>query len=105
KGTIKKIVLARELRLQLSDETEIARILQKLLKTQPNSYVFAFVHGNDCFLGATPERLVKVEKQSLLSTCLAGTEPRRRTKEEEDASIKRELLNDPKDREEKDLVD
>src|SRR5699024_4770641 len=103
KGTIKKIVLARELRLQLSDETEIARILQKLLKTQPNSYVFAFVHGNDCFLGATPERLVKVEKQSLLSTCLAGTAPRGRTKEE-DAAIKRELLNDPKNREEHDFV-
>src|SRR5690625_7470809 len=66
---------------------------------QQNSFVFAFEHGEDCFIGATPERLVKVEGDALLSTCLAGTAPRGKT-ELEDRVISTDLLNDHKNREE-----
>lgn len=99
----KKIVLAREMRLKLNQHANIAWMIQQLIDTQPNSYVFAFEQGDNCFIGATPERLVQVEKEALLSTCLAGTSPRGRT-EAEDKQLANDLWNDPKNREEHDYV-
>lgn len=98
-----KIVLAREVRLQFNQDVNIATVLENLYDTQANSYLFAFESNGDCFIGATPERLVQVEKKSLLSTCLAGTAPRGKTKEE-DERIGYELLHDPKNREEHEFV-
>ncbi|GAB3047488.1 isochorismate synthase [Virgibacillus ainsalahensis] len=98
-----KIVLARELRLKFNKRADIGLILEKLLDMQPNSYIFAFEKGEDCFIGATPERLVKIDNERLLSTCLAGTAPRGKTKEE-DIKISYELLHDEKNREEHDFV-
>ena len=103
RGNAKKIVLAREMRIQLEGKADISLLLSKLQETQPNSYIFAFEHGDNCFLGATPERLVQVEGEHLLSTCLAGT-ARRGTTVEEDEKIANDLLNDEKNREEHDYV-
>src|SRR5690625_118526 len=99
----KKIVLAREMRLTLNKRANITEMLRNLLATQPNSYIFAFEHGENCFIGATPERLVQVDGERLLSTCLAGTAPRGAT-EEADDEIAKELLEDPKNREEHEYV-
>ncbi|MEW9677069.1 isochorismate synthase [Lentibacillus sp. L22] len=98
-----KIVLAREMRLTFSKQVEVTPVLDKLLSSQTNSYVFAFEHGDDCFVGATPERLVKLEQEQLLSTCLAGTAPRGTTPVQ-DKEIGRTLLQDTKNREEHDFV-
>lgn len=98
-----KIVLAREIRIKLNEPANIALILQNLLDRQANSYIFAFEHDTDCFIGASPERLIKVEKDYLLSTCLAGTAPRGKTPAE-DKQIADELLMDDKNREEHDYV-
>lgn len=102
-GHARKIVLAREMKLTLNREANIASLLEKLNNTQENSYVFAFENGDDCFIGATPERLVQINGDKLLSTCLAGTAPRGR-KVEEDEKIGQTLLNDEKNREEHDYV-
>jgi len=91
------------LRLKLNKEANISRVLQELLNKQANSYVFAFEKESDCFVGATPERLVKLEQDKVLSTCLAGTAPRGETKEE-DKAIGQSLLHDSKNREEHDFV-
>src|SRR5699024_12806621 len=69
----------------------------------PNSYVFAYEAGDDCFIGATPERLVLVEDQHILSTCLAGTAPRGKTMDE-DEDLANDLLRDEKNLEEHDYV-
>lgn len=98
-----KVVLARELRLQLSSKANIGTILQALKTQQPTSYIFAFEHGEDCFIGATPERLIKMEQQVLLSTCLAGTAPRGQSVEE-DEKLRKGLLDDCKNRQEHDFV-
>lgn len=98
-----KIVLARELRLKLSARGEMSSVVKRLLETQPNSYVFAFEQGDECFLGATPERLVRLEQEQLQSMCLAGTAPRGET-EDMDKQVHYELLNDKKNREEHDFV-
>lgn len=100
---VEKIVMAREMRLIFSEKVDIANVLEKLLDTQPNSYIFAFDHGEDCFVGATPERLVKVEKEKMLSTCLAGTSPRGKTSEE-DEELSRRFLHDEKNLQEHDFV-
>src|SRR5690606_2312922 len=58
KTEVEKIVLAREMRLKFQEEANIGTVLRNLFKTQPNSYIFAFEKDGDCFVGATPERLV-----------------------------------------------
>ncbi|WP_156288546.1 isochorismate synthase [Oceanobacillus salinisoli] len=98
-----KIVLAREMRLTFNENANVGSIIQKLMDTQPNSYIFAFEKEEDCFIGATPERLVKREKDRLLSTCLAGTAPRGKTLEE-DWELSDRLLHDQKNRDEHDFV-
>lgn len=98
-----KIVLARELRVKLNKRAEVSIILKKLLESQTNSYIFAFEKEEDCFIGATPERLVKLNGSDLLSTCLAGTAPRGKTIKE-DNKISEALLQDEKNREEHEYV-
>src|SRR5690625_2189317 len=91
------------MRISLEDEIIVGDVLEKLIETQPNSYIFAIEKGSDCFVGATPERLVKVTGNELLSTCLAGTAPRGETKEA-DEKIGSDLLNDAKNCEEHEYV-
>lgn len=98
-----KIVLAREMQLTLNKDACITSLLKKLINSQTNSYIFAIEHGAHCFIGATPERLVQISNKELLSTCLAGTAPRGKTKEI-DEKIGCALLNDQKNREEHDYV-
>ncbi|MEQ6377618.1 isochorismate synthase [Bacillaceae bacterium S4-13-56] len=103
KGRVDKVVLARELRAHFSGRVAISSILKKLVSEHPNSYIFIMESGDDCFVGASPERLVKVENQEVLSTCLAGTAPRGKT-EEEDRIIGTDLLSDSKNLQEHQFV-
>ncbi|RLL46474.1 isochorismate synthase [Oceanobacillus piezotolerans] len=100
---VEKIVLAREMRLTFDQKADIGSVLHRLYETQPNSYLFAFEQGDNCFVGATPERLVKLEEKLLFSTCLAGTAPRGNSLKE-DEKIASELLHDDKNREEHEFV-
>src|SRR5690625_2937727 len=92
-----KIVLARELRITLNRSPHLGTVLQGLLHTQTTSYIFAIERGENCFVGATPERLVRVEEDDLLSTCLAGTAPRGTT-DTSDEKLRVGLFNDAKNR-------
>ena len=92
---INKIVLARELRLTFENNIESEVVLQRLLEEQPTSFIYSLEVGSNCFVGASPERLVKKEKNHILSTCLAGSIARGKTKEEDD-SLGKQLLHDPK---------
>lgn len=95
KGSEKKVVLARELRLVFDREVQIETVLQNLLNEQRDSYIFAFESKGDCFIGATPERLVKIENQTVYSTCLAGSIARG-ANPTEDEELGRQLLHDDK---------
>lgn len=99
-----KIVLARELRLKLSDRVQVSSLVEKLLITQPQSYIFAYEQGDDCFVGASPERLVQVQGDELLSTCLAGTAARGKDEKEDKQIADAELVHNAKNREEHDHV-
>jgi menaquinone-specific isochorismate synthase len=95
KGSQKKVVLARELRLVFDREIESEAILKNLLAEQSDSYIFAFESKGDCFIGASPERLVKMENNKVYSTCLAGSIARGAV-QAEDEELGRLLLHDEK---------
>ncbi|MFC4404804.1 isochorismate synthase [Gracilibacillus xinjiangensis] len=101
--SVEKIVLARELQVELRKPCNITDVLRQLLTNQKNSYVFAWESEGACFIGASPERLVQVKNNHLLSTCLAGTAPRGKTTED-DKQMGQALLQDKKNREEHQIV-
>lgn len=103
KHKLKKVVLARELRLFSNTPFSPEMTLQRLLDEQTSSFVFAFENGGDCFIGATPERLAKREYDHILFTCLAGSMKRGETNEE-DEQLGNYLLHDHKNRYEHQLV-
>jgi menaquinone-specific isochorismate synthase len=94
-GPLKKVVLARELRLIFNDVVDAEAVLLHLNNIQHDSFIFSFESNGDCFIGASPERLVKKQGDNVFSTCLAGSISRGKT-EEEDAILGQQLLNDQK---------
>ena len=90
-----KIVLARELRVVFKNRIVSEHVLQNLMKEQPTSYIFSFEAGGDCFIGATPEQLIKKKGNEVFSVCLAGSIARGKTSVE-DVKLGDELLHDPK---------
>lgn len=94
-GALKKVVVARELRLSFDKNVSVEWVLKQLLNEQKASFTFAFESNGDCFIGASPERLVKKEGRNLFSTCLAGSIARGKT-ETEDEQLGETLLNDEK---------
>lgn len=94
-GPLKKVVLARELRLMFDQPVEAEAILFNLYHQQHESFIFVFESNGDTFLGASPERLVKKEGDNVFSTCLAGSISRGKT-DEEDKRLGEQLLNDQK---------
>ncbi|WP_261130645.1 isochorismate synthase MenF [Bacillus sp. Marseille-Q3570] len=103
KGHVDKVVLAREVIAQSDSEISAFETLVNLRDQQPNSFIFAFERGHKCFVGASPERLVRKQEDMLLSTCLAGS-IKRGSHHEEDERLGKELLSDDKNREEHDYV-
>lgn len=94
-GQLKKVVLARELRLVFDDTIESEAVVSNLFEQQHESFIFVFESNGDAFLGASPERLVKKQGNNVFSTCLAGSIPRGKT-EAEDKILGEQLLNDQK---------
>ncbi|WP_148631038.1 isochorismate synthase MenF [Bacillus sp. E214] len=102
-GQMEKIVLARELSLQFEDEVPSYKVLENLMIQQNGSFIFGLESGDDCFIGASPERLIKKEGPAVFSACLAGSTPRNED-EEIDFALGNELLNDDKNRSEHQFV-
>src|SRR5690606_11096264 len=94
-GEIQKIVLARQLRLYAERNFDVSAILGRLLQEQDNTYVFAIESGQDCFVGATPERLMKSQGNEFKTLSLAGSIGRGKT-EAEDRELGDFLYHDVK---------
>jgi menaquinone-specific isochorismate synthase len=95
KGKFDKVVLAREARLLFADAIDPSGVLQQLREQQPFSYLFAFEQEGQCFIGASPEQLVKKEGDTCYSTCLAGSIRRGKTFQE-DEQLGQWLMHDEK---------
>jgi len=102
-GEMDKVVLARKCEVAFETKVSSDFVLDNLWKQQPDSFVFSFERKESCFIGATPERLVKKTGDDVLSTCLAGSIARGDTLEK-DEKLGTELLLDEKNRYEHQLV-
>ena len=98
-----KVVLAREIQLDFKNKIHPVAVLQRLSEQQKGSYLFSLKFDEDCFIGATPERLVRKEGMELFSAGVAGSSPRGKTAIE-DEQIKQALLRDRKNLDEHQFV-
>jgi isochorismate synthase len=105
-GAFEKVVLARDIQLELDDPAEAFDInltLQRLRESYPTAYVFAIQRGERFFLGATPERLVLAQDGQIHTMALAGS-VRRGESEVEDEQFGIELLQSEKNNNEHVIV-
>ncbi|MEJ5240639.1 MAG: isochorismate synthase [Anaerolineales bacterium] len=104
RGEVEKVVLARTLHLRQEHPWKPESIFQALLRLYPQSHLFFFRFDDDAtFLGATPERLVRVEGGRLETMALAGSLPRG-ANAQDDAALTQTLLADPRLRREHQIV-
>ncbi len=94
-GDAFQIVLSQRLRCQTwAEPFAIYRALRML---NPSPYMFYLDFGNFQLIGSSPEMLVKLEEGRAETRPIAGTRPRGRSDEEDEAMIA-DLLADPKER-------
>ncbi|MGN1081774.1 MAG: anthranilate synthase component I family protein, partial [Acutalibacteraceae bacterium] len=93
-GDIFQIVLSN--RLEARYEGSLLNAYRILRTVNPSPYMFYFSGSDMEVAGASPETLVKLEDGVLHTFPLAGTRPRGKT-EDEDQRLEQELLSDPKE--------
>lgn len=93
-GDIFQIVLSN--RLEADFDGSLFNTYRILRTLNPSPYMFYFSSSDMEVAGASPETLVKLENGVLHTFPLAGTRPRGKT-EEEDKQLEAELLADPKE--------
>jgi len=99
-GEVDKLVLARAEEWSSPSRVDAAELLDALATRYPGCFRFCVQPaGGDAFVGASPERLVKVEDRIVWADALAGTR-RRAADPEEDRGLAEELLGDDKERRE-----
>lgn len=103
-GEFKKVVLARAKRLVADGDFHPLGVLNHLRQRFPDCYAFSVANGaGQSFIGASPERLVRVVTGRMHTAALAGTVPRGESASE-DAALARALLASAKDQHEHRLV-
>ena len=96
-GAFRKIVVARALEALSSVDFHPLALLNTLRGRFPDCYAFSFGNGHgQSFIGASPERLVRMHQREILTEALAGSAPRGRTASE-DAAFGAGLLRSEKD--------
>ena len=102
-GTLDKVVLAREERLLADRPFSPVSALARLRRADSSTTLFAAQSGSSWFLGATPERLVRLQKGRVEVTCLAGSIGVG-TSAGEQRRLAAQLLASEKDHEEHEIV-
>ena len=93
-GDIFQVVLSN--RLEAEYEGSLLNTYRVLRTVNPSPYMFYFASSDMEVAGASPETLVKLEDGVLHTFPLAGTRPRGKTPQEDEA-LEQELLADPKE--------
>lgn len=102
-GALKKVVVARAVGWRPPQPPDAVAALRRLAARHPDCHLFAVARGRRVFLGATPERLVRVDGRRVRTTSLAGSIARGATPEL-DARQGAALMASAKDREEHAIV-
>lgn len=104
RGDYLKVVLARARRLRTGEAFHPLAVLNHLRQHYPACYAFSLANGRgQSFIGASPERLVRVAGGRMHTEALAGSAPRGESASE-DAAFARALLQSEKDRREHRVV-
>ena len=102
-GDIFQVVLSQ--RMQAEFDVDAFTFYRKLRVANPSPYMFYVDFDQYTVLGASPESLIKVTGRQIVTNPIAGTRPRGKT-EEEDQAYAADLLSDEKEQaEHKMLVD
>jgi salicylate biosynthesis isochorismate synthase len=102
-GDLSKVVLARHIEYQLDAALDSGAVMHRLYERRSSSHLFAVHRAERCFMGATPERLLSCREGHLSTHALAGS-ARRAPTPEEDQQVGADLLADPKELHEHQLV-
>jgi isochorismate synthase len=85
RGELEKVVVARSVRLLNSAAFSANEVLALLRRTHPSSTTFGVIRrGDAAFVGATPERLLRLRDGCVEAAAVAGSAPRGLTPEEDD---------------------
>jgi menaquinone-specific isochorismate synthase len=96
-GSLNKVVLAHAVDVMSPVAFHRVDSLVNLRRLYPDCYLFASSNGQgQHFLGASPERLIRLRNHQLITDALAGSAPRGQTTCE-DAHLASSLLNTPKE--------
>ena len=96
RGTIEKIVLARQVDFSPAPTHVLPELLAHLEERFPHCMIFAVQRGPNCFVGATPELLASVRGSLVRTMCLAGSAPRGVDPQQDDA-LGQEMKSDEKE--------
>lgn len=102
-GALDKVVVARAVQGVAPRAMHVAALLDRLRVVHRSAYVFGYWRGNQAFVGASPELLVRVSGNDVTASSLAGS-ARRGATPREDATLAAELLASDKNRTEHAMV-
>ena len=95
-GDMQKVVLARAVETTSSRDLSVFDLLRCLSFSHKSSFVFGYWREDSAFVGASPERLVRLDGRNVSASSLAGT-IRRGSTPEEDGQLAEQLTSSSKD--------
>ena len=97
---LSKIVIAHTTEIESAAAFQVIKSLNNLRSLHPDCYIFATSNGEgQHFIGASPERLISVQNQQLVTDALAGSAPRGKNNTE-DLHLANLLLKNRKEKRE-----
>ena len=103
RGRLDKVVLARRIDLAADAPIDVPAVVRRLASSAVAATVFAFGTAERTFVGATPERLARVEARTFRTVAMAGSAGRG-ADEPDDERLAAALLASEKEREEHRIV-
>ena len=94
-GEIIQVVLSQRLTVGL--QTPPINIYRMLRSLNPSPYMYFLKFGDIQIIGTSPELLIRCQDRVVETRPIAGTRPRGKD-EQEDEALKKDLLTDPKER-------
>ena len=94
-GDVIQVVLSQ--RFEVENQADSLDVYRALRTINPSPYMFCLDMGESAIVGTSPEIHVRCEDRKAEVRPIAGTRPRGKTPEE-DQALERELLADPKER-------
>ncbi|HEV7807625.1 MAG TPA: isochorismate synthase, partial [Solirubrobacteraceae bacterium] len=102
-GALQKIVLAREVQVHAPAPHDVAAVFGVLREGFPSCFCLCAGRGDDAFVAASPELLIRREGMRASTLALAGS-TRRSADPSVDDHLGEQLLRSDKDRREQDIV-